>query len=300
MNRKVSFPQPCKFRQNTVEDALHMVGQWALMFCLDSSAFLTFIVFHKFCECYTEEATLGSCFCLFLLSAITGQAEEHLSCQWVSRERQQSQKSLSETSLAASSAVFLSFLPYICRPRPPSFLSPLFPRSKARLARPRSSASWRINRSSTDVCTAGCAKDPFLRQVAVGTLELCGNIYLVHLTLSFAFVPGCTIIRAASSAGGSLDKPWLSWFIWGASRTTRRPDDRTTRNESEGEREPENVCYDVSVSGYTPQGEWRAADVARWGPWGRPMPGEGGREGSAGDSDDGVSRGWVVVDHSID
>ena len=33
---------------------------------------------------------------------LLGQAEEHLLCQWVSKERQQSQKSLSKTSLAES------------------------------------------------------------------------------------------------------------------------------------------------------------------------------------------------------
>ena len=42
------------------------VGE-AEMFRLDSSAFLSFVFFRKLRECYTEEATLASYFCLFLL-----------------------------------------------------------------------------------------------------------------------------------------------------------------------------------------------------------------------------------------
>ena len=46
---------------------LDILGLEAYMFSRDSSAFLSFVFFRKLLECYKEEATFASYFCLFLL-----------------------------------------------------------------------------------------------------------------------------------------------------------------------------------------------------------------------------------------
>ena len=48
-------------------------------------------------------------FASFCLSVTAGQAEQQLLCQWVSRERQQPQKSLSETSVPCPVKYMVTF-----------------------------------------------------------------------------------------------------------------------------------------------------------------------------------------------
>ena len=60
------------------------------MFSWDSSAFLSFGFFHKLGECYVEEITSASHFCLFLLRpAWAGLSARQILCLGVGREQQQ-------------------------------------------------------------------------------------------------------------------------------------------------------------------------------------------------------------------
>ena len=82
------------------------------MFGSDSSAFLSFVRCLNAIQTKRLHTFASSC-----VSATAGQAEKELLCQLVSREWQQSQKSLNETSLAAgpkdSKVVLLVDLPRI-------------------------------------------------------------------------------------------------------------------------------------------------------------------------------------------
>ena len=56
----------------------------------DSLAVLSFLYFHKLCECYTEEATSTAYFCL-LLPSLDGQSAQQQLGQGASTRREQQQ-----------------------------------------------------------------------------------------------------------------------------------------------------------------------------------------------------------------
>ena len=83
---------------------IELLGLLSEMFHLDSPAFLTFVFFHKLCECYTEEATSASYFglCLLFCCGLPGPANLPKSCY--ARERRQGTRRLNETSMSALSS----------------------------------------------------------------------------------------------------------------------------------------------------------------------------------------------------